>query len=69
VGLEDELRKLMKDSVEGAAPMLEAATGERDPNAPSVKAGDEIDVLWARTAGLERAILRLAREIDEMRGA
>jgi hypothetical protein len=69
VGLEDELRKLMKDSIEGAAPMLEVATGERDADAPSITVSEEVDILWARTAGLERAILRLAREIDETRGA
>jgi hypothetical protein len=68
VGLEDELRKLMKDSIEGAAPMLEVATGERRPDAPSITVSDEIDILWARTAGLERVVLRLAREIDETRG-
>jgi hypothetical protein len=66
MGLEDEVKKIMEQPLEASPPLLEAMTAERDPNIP-LTADDMFTLLIAQTAGLKRAILRLAREIEQMR--
>jgi hypothetical protein len=68
VGLEDEVRKLIDDAIERAVPMLESATGEKDPAVP-LTLPEAIRVQEGHTTGLTLAALRLAREIDEIRSA
>src|SRR5947208_3526079 len=63
--LEDDGKKLMTAAVEAAAPMLEARVGANPDEPMSVPAN--LAILQAQLGGLRRAVLRLAREIDEMR--
>jgi hypothetical protein len=64
--LEEEVKKLMEDPIEASVPNLEAFTAQRDPNAP-LPLPDLIAFMQAQLLGLKRAVLRLAREIDQTR--
>jgi hypothetical protein len=64
--LEEEVKKLMEDPIKASAPMLEAATGRENPDEP-MSLPANLALIQAQLVGLRRAVLRLAREIDEMR--
>jgi hypothetical protein len=68
VGLEEEVGKLMSDPVERTTAMLEAPAGD-DPSLIAARLSDRerLEVVVASLAGLREAVLRLAREIDQMR--
>jgi len=58
----------MDEPVNASPAVLEALTGQRDPNAPNLSPDETLDLIMAQQRGLKRAILRIAREIDQTRG-
>lgn len=63
MNLVDEVSKIMKDAIAASPPALRASTG----GAPigSIE-GDSLEVLGAQVHGHSKAILRLAREIEQL---
>jgi hypothetical protein len=66
MSLEQRVNELMDRAVEASAPMLEATTGQLDPNVPLPVAA-HMEIIHGRIAGVRDAIILLAREIDELR--
>lgn len=63
--LEQELRQMLDMKVDASPAALGLTTGEQRQFGTS----DQIDLLFAFCSGLREAVLRLAREIDELHAA
>jgi hypothetical protein len=66
MGLEEDVKKVMDNAVEATVPMLEATAAGADPNAP-LDLLAQIQIIDGQLVGLKRAVLLLAREVDQLR--
>jgi hypothetical protein len=66
MGLEDEVKKLMKQAAERSTPMLEGSVGNIHGD-QVLTIPQHLQLIMGQLTGMKGAICLLAREIDQLR--